>query len=783
MTSTINKTSIDTQTSLIDRLRQLRRDTIRLNSGIIERLEPFRKTNGSFKTKPNSKDGIKTAYNKKIPDISVAATCTVIMTALLAGEKIQEKLFDLPGHPVEEVFKQTATAVPWASSGLDELNAFTTAIVLRTAGFVASHKIMSLADVAALKHRIFEPKDKHNIEFKPTQKKKKLSQIINERAKKSDGNAFRVSEYPPQTTHAYWFVDGVIGMQVPVASDDWKKIGEWASSEFHRQLIYVSAGNDALMDPPSLAMAACLISRIRQMKDPDSDLAKIIRKLPTTVELEFGIRQVFAKQLDSGIWHKYFPLFHFPRGQGAADYCFSFEFLEAAIWEFGDWILEDIHLIEKIQKVIEWCDTHELRYSDPSQKEKVYKGWNSGGALQTLKVGMAESWATASVHMFLTRLEYKINKVLNKLVLKRFGIDQNAEMKSQNSNEFNEFIDSTILFPSGQKVSLKGVIKDELLSIAKKVTQEPKEPINEDLPIVVTQEREELINEELPTPRSVLFFGPPGTSKSRLAKAISRHLGWPFILITPSKFLGKGLENVHAEVSYIFDDLMDLRRAVVFFDEMDALAQTREGDKEETKGEGKQEENKGIHQAGDLDVTRQLLTTSMLPKLAALWEKKQVIFLMATNHKRLLDPAITRPNRFDLLLCVGPPPWKNKCTVKCIENVLKLVSQGSGKDVVKKLNKLIQRDTEIKKLLDNFTIDEVGIFLDQLRRTKKTASILEALEDFTNNEFSDVVKEWSRKSITLRKDGPPFTLDEFEKDREESRRQYYRKAKKNKARI
>ena len=184
----------------------------------------------------------------------------------------------------------------------------------------------------------------------------------------------------------------------------------------------MTAENDALMDPPSLAMAACLINRIRRLSDGARELASLSRMLPSLVELEFGIEQVFAKQSESGIWPRYFPLFHFPKGGGAADYCFSFEFLEAILSEFGTFVLRSPALVDRIKRVIRWCDTHELEFTDA--RGKKYRGWSSGGEVRSLAEGKSESWATASVHMFLTQLDRKISDLLDELVLKGFGIDR-----------------------------------------------------------------------------------------------------------------------------------------------------------------------------------------------------------------------------------------------------------------------------------------------------------------------------------------------------------------------
>src|SRR5258708_32877027 len=94
------------------------------------------------------------------------------------------------------------------------------------------------------------------------------------------------------------------------------------------------------------------------------------------VELTHAVLQVFEKQTDSGIWNRHFPLFHFP-GSGAADYCFSFEFLEAIFIEFsGLDILQDPRILDRIVNTVQWCDNNRLEFAAGAEK---YRGWNAGG--------------------------------------------------------------------------------------------------------------------------------------------------------------------------------------------------------------------------------------------------------------------------------------------------------------------------------------------------------------------------------------------------------------------
>jgi hypothetical protein len=703
---------------LVGRLRQLRSDARRLHSSSVEDLAPFQKKDKTFSTWPGSID----------PPISVATTSTALMALIGSGE--QGMLFS-DSFPIGNVYRAVVAAV-WQTSGLKDLNAFTTALVVRAAGFLVRGGITADKAVARLKHS-----------------KQSLEEIVRARANLGT-DAFKVLDYPPKTALGYWFIDGTIAANMRLRKAQWKIIADWAATEFRRELIYVSAGNDSLMDPPSLAMAACLINRIRRFSAQAGTLADISRDLPSPVELGFGIEQVFAKQSGSGIWHKYFPLFHFPQGQGAADYCFTFEFLEAILIEFGTDVLKKPELLDGFERAVRWCDKYRLVFQ---HEGRLYRGWNSGGEVKNLAAGKPESWATATVHMFLTQLERKVGDLLDELVLKRFERDRAAVVHS--SERLNEkIIDIDLTFFGERPTTLLTVIREEIIAQAPDTRGDP------------------LYKPEVRVPHSALLFGAPGTSKTNLARAIAEALGWPLIVITPSEFLAKGLEQVHAQVDEVFGDLMDLSYAVIFFDEMDALAQTRGGEDPEdgvertdtSQGASDQRTRAGV----ELDVTRQLLTTSMLPKLANLWEQKRVIFLMATNHRQQLDPAITRPGRFDLLLCVASPTWENKIAITALERIF---SVEHPERVNAELARLTPKERVERKALDRLTVTEVGIFLDHLKRSKGTADLAAALSLFKPHEFKKVVSDWAQKSITLR-EGCRITK-EYGDDLKASRRQYY----------
>jgi len=209
---------------------------------------------------------------------------------------------------------------------------------------------------------------------------------------------------------------------------------------------------------------------------------------------------------------------------------------------------------------------------------------------------------------------------------------------------------------------------------------------------------------------SALLFGPPGTSKTDVTRAIAREAGWPLITINPSDFVKGSFEEVYVKVDEIFRDMMDLAGVVIFFDEMDALMQSREGDK--------------------LDTATQFLTTVMLPKLAELHDRRQAVFFMATNHQDRFDPALKRAGRFDLLLCMGPPILDQKLEkIETFRRVKSTLKEAHLKQLRPLIGEYTKNDPSTKAQVELFTFAEFADFLERI------------VEDFGSDEFVRLTKE------------------------------------------
>jgi hypothetical protein len=685
---------------VIKQLRSLRERVRILNESFEEDLLPFLKADKTtFKRLPDSND----------PDVSVTTTCSALM-ALATAYRLSGFYPKVVGTGLDNTVAAitAATEAKWASSKLTSDNAFTKTVVLRALGVLRSRKVLTQDFVdSRLKHKGSDLKT--------------IARLLGERAPNSLG----VEKYPPNPAIAYWFVDAIDNLAIEYSSNNhWIRLAEWAARQFARQFSLVTAGHDAMMDPVAMGMAACLCERLRQIatKPAFSSGDEIFEKLPSPVELRHGIHVLFTSQGESGIWPKYFPLFHYP--DAGANYCFTFELLEATLHEFSHSdALDDPLIIGGFEKAVTWCEQNRLEYRPSTD---AYRGWNSGGQITSLGKGIPESWATAVIHMFLYRLNVSLSQLIERRLLRAY---ETRQAVLPDTTDWDDLLDTILPLPLGDETSVKRILETQVIQ---KI-----ESLDESTPR----------NSKLDQRTSALLFGPPGTSKTSVVRALARRIGWPCVELNPSHFLNDGLEKIYVRADEIFNDLMNLSRVVVLLDEMDALAQRR---------------------TGQLDITREFLTTSMLPKIAKLHDERQVLFFMATNHQKDFDAAIKRPGRFDLLLFMGPPTWTEKLSR------LEKFWPGAGTDDDKAeakriLTSWIGPSDKTRDVLDLFTFTEMKTFFEQLARG---GNLRQALETIGEKDYRKLVAEWADKYITLRErdaDEQNDIFKEYQLDRNLSR--------------
>ncbi|WP_248897674.1 proteasome-activating nucleotidase Pan1 [Haloplanus halobius] len=143
-------------------------------------------------------------------------------------------------------------------------------------------------------------------------------------------------------------------------------------------------------------------------------------------------------------------------------------------------------------------------------------------------------------------------------------------------------------------------------------------------------------------PSGVLLHGPPGTGKTMLAKAVANQTDATFIKMAGSelvhKFIGEGAKLVRD----LFEVARENEPAVLFIDEIDAIASKRTDSKT----------------SGDAEVQRTMM--QLLSEMDGFEERGDIRIIAATNRFDMLDPAILRPGRFDRLIEVPKPDYEGR---------------------------------------------------------------------------------------------------------------------------
>ncbi len=140
-------------------------------------------------------------------------------------------------------------------------------------------------------------------------------------------------------------------------------------------------------------------------------------------------------------------------------------------------------------------------------------------------------------------------------------------------------------------------------------------------------------------PKGVLLYGPPGTGKTLLAKAVANESGAHFIAINGPEIMSKWYGESEARLREIFKEAEENAPAIIFIDEIDAIAPKR--------GEVVGEVEKRV-------------VAQLLSLMDGLESRGQVIVIAATNRPEAVDPALRRPGRFDREIYIGVPNKKGR---------------------------------------------------------------------------------------------------------------------------
>lgn len=145
-------------------------------------------------------------------------------------------------------------------------------------------------------------------------------------------------------------------------------------------------------------------------------------------------------------------------------------------------------------------------------------------------------------------------------------------------------------------------------------------------------------------PKGVLLHGPPGTGKTLIARAVAAETSAHFVHINGPEVIDKWYGSSEARLREIFDEAERNQPAIIFIDEIDALAPKRE------------------EMSGDRQVERRVVA-QLLAIMDGLESRGQVIVVAATNIPNTLDPALRRPGRFDREIEIGAPDKRGRVEI------------------------------------------------------------------------------------------------------------------------
>jgi SpoVK/Ycf46/Vps4 family AAA+-type ATPase len=227
-------------------------------------------------------------------------------------------------------------------------------------------------------------------------------------------------------------------------------------------------------------------------------------------------------------------------------------------------------------------------------------------------------------------------------------------------------------------------------------------------------------------PKAIVFFGPPGTGKTHFGKAIAGILSWRYIEIVPSMLMADGVEKIGANLREIMEQARNLDEVVLFIDEFDEIAGSRD-------------------MADRIDKS---ITNEFLKQIALFKNQQNKLLLMcATNYIRQLDAAMLRPGRFDCIIPVGGLDREGRTTI--LEHYLSKLNTGHID-----LDRIIEMTAGFTPADIQYLFQQVAHFAFEQELTSKedylvTAETFDLIKPKVLPSLSDeVIKEFIKDSVT-----------------------------------
>ncbi|HEX4114725.1 MAG TPA: ATP-binding protein [Solirubrobacteraceae bacterium] len=443
----------------------------------------------------------------------------------------------------------------------------------------------------------------------------------------------RAETYPPNAFQTYWALRCVEQYQSTYAGNPSgdralgakiKTTLAWARAALGAQAALISNGARNI-DPQQLAYAIALGLRYGEPLRAGTQQHELVKA---------GLDAFFAQSKD-GVWPQSRPLFHYPAAGNA--YCYTFEtlaeLLRPALPRETGRVYRDLLRAHAGELVKAWHFARTTRILLESRR---------GGPVDTAGDGRAphygwasthqefrrdpEAWATASVYSYLQTLRRALGHWASEEAEQRVGA---RVSKYANVQEGREVLRDRGRTWSTQPAWTLGRYLASAFVNPRPALDPGADSSDPDTALIAKEDA-----------RSALLFGPPGTGKTTIVQAMAGAIGWSYVEVQSAAFLSEGMDRVPARADEIFKALMELDRSVILFDEIDELIRLRSDEQTDPFG--------------------RFLTTSMLPKLAQLWDQRRVLFFANTNYVAKADPAIRRSQRFDGAVLVMPPAFDKK---------------------------------------------------------------------------------------------------------------------------
>lgn len=193
-------------------------------------------------------------------------------------------------------------------------------------------------------------------------------------------------------------------------------------------------------------------------------------------------------------------------------------------------------------------------------------------------------------------------------------------------------------------------------------------------------------------PRGILLYGPPGTGKTKLVKALATNTKSTFLYMNAAHIYSQYVGDSEDSIRKVFQKARLSHPAILFFDEIDTLVGNRD--------------NEGIS-----GVEQRVLST-LLNEMDGIEElSSDILFVGATNRPDMIDSALMRPNRIDIIIYVPPPDEKNRYEIfkvylkkydlkdDIIEDLVKLTENFTGAEI-----ESICKESYLQSIRDNIPL-------------------------------------------------------------------------------